>query len=51
MPGYGGGARVERMEHVSEVIAEAQKQAKAGKAFCINAILSKSNFREGSISV
>jgi hypothetical protein len=50
--GYGGGgARVENMSQVASVVAAAQQSVREGKAFCINAILSKSNFREGSISV
>ncbi len=50
--GYGGdGVRVEHMDQVDAALEQAKRSAKAGRAFLINAILSKSNFREGSISV
>lgn len=52
--GYGGkGYLVERKDEdrLADVIKEAQKESKEGKAVLLNVLIGKTNFREGSISV
>ena len=51
--GYGGeGYQISKAtEDISKVIAKAQGIAKGGKPVLINALIGKSNFREGSLSV
>lgn len=52
--GYGGkGYLVKREDEskLSEIIRQAQKEAKEGKAVLLNVLIGKTNFREGSISV
>lgn len=50
--GYGGdGVRVDNIGDFREAVKKAKASAKAGKPFVINAILGKSDFRKGSISV
>lgn len=52
--GYGGkGYLVERKDEdrLTDVIKEAQKESKEGKAVLLNVLIGKTNFREGSISV
>jgi len=47
----GDGQRVETMEAFEQSIANAQKSITQNVPYIINAILSKSDFRKGSISV
>ncbi|XP_053728874.1 2-hydroxyacyl-CoA lyase 2 [Synchiropus splendidus] len=52
--GYGGkGYRVGREdeERLSDIIQQAQKESREGKAVLLNVLIGKTNFREGSISV
>ncbi len=50
--GYGGkGLLLERPEDVPRVLAEAKEIARAGTPVLINALLGKSDFRKGSISM
>ena len=50
--GYGGkGLRVDRMEDVPAVVEEAKRIARGGTPVLINAILGKTDFRKGSISM
>ena len=50
--GYGGaGRRVENLEQFKEAVAEAQESVRKGVPYLINAILAKSDFRKGSISM
>ena len=50
--GYGGkGIRLASPEGASAVLAEARREAAAGKPVLINAIIGKTDFRKGSISV
>ena len=50
--GYGGeGYQVSKTTELSRVIATAQRIARNGKPVLINALIGKSNFREGSLSV
>ncbi len=50
--GYGGaGARVENMPEFLAAIEQARDSVRRGKPFLINAILAKSDFRKGSISM
>ncbi len=50
--GYGGqGLRLHQPEDMDEVIGAAQQEAAAGRPVLINALLGKSDFRKGSISV
>ncbi len=50
--GYGGaGRRVENLEQFKQAVTEAQESVRKGVPFLINAILAKSDFRKGSISM
>ena len=50
--GYGGkGFRVASPDRVSDVLAAAGQEASAGKPVLINAVIGKTDFRKGSISV
>lgn len=52
--GYGGkGYLVGRgdEDRLSDIITQAQKETKEGKATLLNVLIGKTNFREGSISV
>jgi thiamine pyrophosphate-dependent acetolactate synthase large subunit-like protein len=50
--GYGGdGVKVDNIEDFKAAVKKAKASVKAGKPFVINAILGKSDFRKGSISV
>lgn len=50
--GYGAdGMRVENMREFREAVAKAKESVKNGKSFLINAVIGKSDFRKGSISV
>jgi thiamine pyrophosphate-dependent acetolactate synthase large subunit-like protein len=50
--GYGGdGVKVDNIEDFKAAVKKAKESVKAGKPFVINAILGKSDFRKGSISV
>ena len=50
--GYGGrGLKVERPEDVAGVLAEAKEIARGGTPVLVNALLGKTDFRKGSISM
>ncbi len=50
--GYGGkGLKVERPEDVPQVLAEAKEIARGGTPVLVNALLGKTDFRKGSISM
>lgn len=52
--GYGGKGYLVRREdedRLGDIIRQAQKDAKEGKATLLNVLIGKTNFREGSISV
>ncbi|MFH1320645.1 MAG: thiamine pyrophosphate-binding protein [Bacteroidota bacterium] len=50
--GYGGeGKRVENLNDFKEAVKEAKDVTKKGKPFLINAIIGKTDFRKGSISM
>ncbi len=50
--GYGGdGIRIEKPEEVTEALQQAKDSAKNGTSFLINAIIGKTDFRKGSISM
>lgn len=50
--GYGGvGLLLNNPNKIDEVLDQAKAIAKSGKPVCVNVILAKSNFREGSISI
>ena len=52
--GYGGKGYLVRREdedRLSDIIRQAQRDAKEGKATLLNILIGKTNFREGSISV
>lgn len=52
--GYGGkGYLVKREDEnrLSDIVQQAQKEAREGKAVLLNVLIGKTNFREGSISV
>jgi acetolactate synthase-1/2/3 large subunit len=50
--GFGGaGFRVDDPELVSDTLAQARAATAAGKPAIINAILGKTDFRKGSISI
>ena len=50
--GYGGrGLELKRPEDVAGVLAEAKEIARAGEPVLINALLGKTDFRKGSISM
>lgn len=52
--GYGGrGYLVKREDEnrLSNIVQQAQKEAREGKAVLLNVLIGKTNFREGSISV
>jgi acetolactate synthase-1/2/3 large subunit len=50
--GYGGvGFLLDRPEAVEEVLATAKREAAAGKPVLINALLGKTDFRKGSLSM
>jgi len=50
--GYGGeGKRVNNINDFEETVKEAKNAAKNGKPFLINAIIGKTDFRKGSISM
>jgi len=50
--GYGGkGLRLHQASDIAEVIAAAKTEAASGRPVLINALLGKSDFRKGSISV
>ncbi|MBW8051961.1 MAG: thiamine pyrophosphate-binding protein [Cytophagales bacterium] len=50
--GYGGeGKRVNNINDFEETVKEAKNAAKNGKPFLINAIIDKTDFRKGSISM
>jgi acetolactate synthase-1/2/3 large subunit len=50
--GYGGvGLLLDDPAKVDDVLDEAKAIAKSGKPVCVNVILAKSDFREGSISI
>ena len=50
--GYGGvGLLLDSPNKIDEVLDQAKTIAKSGKPVCVNVILEKSNFREGSISI
>lgn len=42
---------LDRPDKVDEVLDEAKAIAKTGKPVCVNVMLAKSDFREGSISI
>jgi len=47
----GGGVRLDDPEFVPETLAQAKQSAAGGEATLVNAIISKTDFRKGSISV
>ncbi|MEQ2213672.1 hypothetical protein XENOCAPTIV_018922, partial [Xenoophorus captivus] len=52
--GYGGKGYLvgrENEDQLSDIIKQAQREAKEGKATLLNVLIGKTNFREGSISV
>ena len=50
--GYGGaGLKLKNADQIDDVFARAQELQRNGKAVLINAIIGRTNFREGSISV
>lgn len=52
--GYGGKGYLLKREdedRLSDVIKQAQKDTREGKAVLLNVLIGKTNFREGSISV
>ncbi|MFQ5349267.1 MAG: thiamine pyrophosphate-binding protein [Thermoanaerobaculia bacterium] len=50
--GYGGvGFKVERPDQVAETLAAAKAEARQGRPVLINALLGKTDFRKGSISM
>jgi acetolactate synthase-1/2/3 large subunit len=50
--GYGGvGLLLDDEAKIGEVLEEAKRIAKTGKPVCVNVLLSRSDFRKGSISV
>jgi thiamine pyrophosphate-dependent acetolactate synthase large subunit-like protein len=50
--GYGGaGARVERLAEFADAVRAAQAAAAAGTPYLINAVIGKTDFRKGSISM
>ena len=50
--GYGGdGKRLERTEDIAAVLQEAKQSVKSGKAYLVNAVIGKTEFRKGSISM
>ncbi len=50
--GYGAkGLKVERNEDVARVLAEAKEIARGGKPVLVNALIGKTDFRKGSISM
>jgi acetolactate synthase-1/2/3 large subunit len=50
--GYGGvGLLLDDEAKIGEVLGEAKRIAKTGKPVCVNVLLSRSDFRKGSISV
>lgn len=50
--GYGAdGMRVENIREFKEAVARAKESVKNGRSFLINAVIGKSDFRKGSISV
>jgi thiamine pyrophosphate-dependent acetolactate synthase large subunit-like protein len=50
--GYGGdGMKVETIEQFKEAVVKAKESVKNGKPFLINAIIGKTDFRKGSISM
>ncbi|KAK2846983.1 hypothetical protein Q5P01_009982 [Channa striata] len=52
--GYGGKGYLIRREdedRLSDIITQAQKEARDGKATLLNVLIGKTNFREGSVSV
>lgn len=52
--GYGGKGYLvgrEDEDQLSDIIRQAQKETREGKAVLLNVLIGKTNFREGSISV
>lgn len=52
--GYGGRGYLIRREdedRLSDIIRQAQKETREGKATLLNVLIGKTNFRDGSISV
>lgn len=52
--GYGGKGYLigrEDENRLSDIITEAQRETREGKAVLLNVLIGKTNFREGSISV
>lgn len=52
--GYGGKGHLIRREDESQledIIKDAQRECKEGKAVLLNVLIGKTNFRDGSISV
>lgn len=52
--GYGGKGYLvgrEDEDRLSDIIKQAQKESREGKAVLLNVMIGKTNFREGSISV
>ncbi|MBX5481291.1 MAG: thiamine pyrophosphate-binding protein [Myxococcaceae bacterium] len=50
--GYGGkGLRIDKPSEIDAVLDEAKAIAKSGKPVCVNVMISKSDFRKGSISM
>jgi thiamine pyrophosphate-dependent acetolactate synthase large subunit-like protein len=50
--GYGGvGFKLERPEQIEETLAAAKAEAARGRPVLINALLGKTDFRKGSISI
>ena len=50
--GFGAaGARVETLKHAQAALVEAREVARRGQPFLLNAVLAKSDFRKGSISM
>ncbi len=50
--GFGGeGAVVQRADELGSVIAQAKRSAREGKPFLINALIGKTEFRKGSLSM
>ncbi len=50
--GYGGvGLKIERPAQVEEILAKAKAEARKGRPVLINALLGKTDFRKGSISM
>ena len=50
--GYGGvGFKIERPDEIDDTLAAAKAEARKGRPVLINALLGKTDFRKGSISM